>query len=173
MGLPLLFQVGEKVVYPNHGVATIENIGVRSFGPQAERFYLLRLMCSSLTVMVPFSHVDEIGLRKVTRNGQVAKMLEFLSCGKCKCPGDWKDRFKENSEKMRVGDLCQVAEVLKSLLLLQLAKPLSFREKKMLDRARHMLITEVSISRGICEASAVDVLQKALGKAALTLPPAL
>ncbi len=169
----MLFQIGEKVVYPNHGVATIENISIRSFGTQAERFYLLRLMCSSLTVMVPFSHVDEIGLRKVTRNGQVAKMLDFLACGKCKCPGDWKDRFKENSEKMRVGDMFQVAEVLKSLLLLQNVKPLSFREKKMLDRARHMLITELSTSRGIPEASAIDMLQRALAKAALALPLAL
>jgi CarD family transcriptional regulator len=169
----MLFQIGEKVVYPNQGVATIENISTRAFGSQAERFYLLRLLCSSMTVMVPFSHVEEIGLRKVTRNGQVAKVLEFLSCGTCRCAGDWKDRFKENSEKMRAGDLLQIAEVLKSLLTLQLAKPLSFREKKMLDRARHMLITELSISRSIPETAVIDLLEKALAKSSLTLPPPL
>ena len=63
----MTFQVGEKVVYPNHGVGTIENISSRSFGTQQERFYLLRMSPSSMTVMVPFSHVGDVGLRKVTK----------------------------------------------------------------------------------------------------------
>ena len=75
----MTFQVGEKVVYPNHGVGTIENISSRSFGTQSEKFYLLRLSYNSLTVMVPFSHVSHVGLRKVTRNGEVSKMLDFLA----------------------------------------------------------------------------------------------
>src|ERR1017187_1662450 len=111
----MTFQVGEKVVYPNHGVGTIENISSRSFGVQWERFYLLRLGYNSLTVMVPFSHVEQVGLRKITRNGEIAKMLTFLACGECHCSADWKDRFKENSAKMQSGSLLEVAEVLKTL----------------------------------------------------------
>jgi len=168
-----LFQIGEKVVYPNHGIGTIENISTRSFGAQFERFYLLRLTYTSMTVMVPFSHVTEIGLRKVTRNGEVAKVLAYLSehVSKRKC--DWKDRFKENSDKMRNGSLLEIAEVLKSLLVLQMEKPLSFREKRMLDRARHMLITELTISRGLAESDVVALLEKALSHASLTLPAPL
>lgn len=169
----MLFQIGEKVVYPNHGIGTIENISTRSFGEAYERFYLLKLTYNSMTVMVPFSHVEEIGLRKVTRNGEVGRVLCFLADGICKCKGDWKNRFKDNSDKMRNGSLLEIAEVLKTLLILQVEKPLSFREKKMLDRARHMLITELSISRGLGEAQAVDLLQKALAKASLSLPTAL
>lgn len=169
----MTFQIGEKVVYPNQGIGTIENISSRSFGTQAEKFYLLRLLFSSMTVMVPFSHVEEIGLRKVTKNGELARVLGFLSSGECPCCHDWKNRFKENSEKMRVGGLLQVAEVLKALLVVQQDKPLSFREKKMLDRARHMLVTELSISRSLREQEAVDMIQKALAKAGLVLPPAL
>lgn len=169
----MVFQVGEKVVYPNHGVGVIENVSARSFGCQYENFYLLRLTCTSLTVMVPLSHVGDLRLRKVTRNGEIDKVLQFLSKGHCQCHGDWKDRFKENSEKMRSGSLFEMAEVLKSLLLLQLAKPLSFREKRMMDRARHMLITEVAVSRSIPEIQAAEMLHRALTKASLTLPPAL
>ena len=169
----MTFQVGEKVVYPNHGVGTIENITTRSFGSQSERFYLLRLTYNSLTVMVPFSHVGEVGLRKVTKTGEIARVLVYLAAGACKnCP-DWKNRFKINSEKMRSGSLLEVAEVLKGLLILQADKPLSFREKKMLDRARHMLITELSICRGLSESDAIEVLQKSLAKSSLNLPPAL
>src|SRR5579871_354601 len=168
-----LFQIGEKIVYPNHGIGTVENISTRSFGAQAERFYLLRLTYTSMTVMVPFSHVSEIGLRKVTRNGEVVRVLTFLAERMSKRKCDWKDRFKENSDRMRNGSLLEIAEVLKSLLVLQTEKPLSFREKKMLDRARHMLITELTISRGLCESDVVVLLEKSLAQASLTLPAPL
>src|SRR5260370_18179441 len=69
------FQIGEKVVYPNQGIGTIENISTRSFGSQSERFYLLRVRANSTTVMVPFSHVDDVGLRTLTRNATVARPL--------------------------------------------------------------------------------------------------
>lgn len=170
----MTFQVGEKVIYPNHGVATIENISSRTFAGQFERFYLLRLTYASLTVMVPFSHVDDLRLRRVTRNGQLARVVSFLSESKCgQRQLDWKDRFRENTERMREGSLLAVAEVLKSLLTLQTEKVLSFREKKMLDRARHFLITELCTSRGLTEADAAELLDKALGKARLHLPEAL
>jgi CarD family transcriptional regulator len=166
----MTFQLGEKLIYPNHGVATVENISSRAFAGQFERYYLLRLIYNSLTVMVPFSHVGELRLRKVTRNGEVARVLSFLAEGRCRRYQDWKDRFKENSERMRDGSLLAVAEVLKSLLILQSQKPLSFREKKMLDRARHMLITELSTSRGLGEIQAATLLEGALAKAQLHLP---
>ena len=173
MALPISFQIGEKVVYPNHGVGTIENISSRSFGAQFERFYLLRLNGAGLTVLVPFSHVDDVGLRRITRNGEIARVLSFLSEGRCQCSHDWKNRFKENSEKMLRGGLLEIAEVMKTLLMLQLEKPLSFREKKMLDRARHMLTMEISISRAVREPEAVEMLRKALAKASLALPEPL
>ncbi len=169
----MTFQVGEKVVYPNHGVATIENISSRAFAGHFERFYLLRLTYNSLTVMVPFSHVEELRLRKVTRNGEVARVISFLSEGRCRHYQDWKDRFKENTERMRDGSLLAVAEVLKSLLILQTQKPLSFREKKMLDRARHMLAAEFSTSRLMSESEAATMLDQALAKAKLHLPERL
>ncbi len=169
----MTFQIGEKVVYPNQGIGVVENISTRTFGNQLEKFYLLRLVCNSMTVMVPFSHVQDVGLRKVSKNGELERVLAFLGNGTCRCSADWKSRFKENSEKMRVGGLLQIAEVLKSLLLLQLEKPLSFREKKMLDRARQMLVSEISISRGLHESETTALLEKALAKASLTLPPPL
>ena len=169
----MFFQIGEKVVYPNHGVGVIENVSSRSFGCEYEKFYLMRLMCSSLTIMVPLAHASHLHLRKVTRNGEISRVLTYLSTGHCLSKGDWKDRFKENSEKMQSGGLLATAEVLKSLLMLQLTKPLSFREKKMLDRARHMLITEIAASRCIPEGDVAEMLHKALLKASLALPAAL
>ena len=169
----MTFQVGEKVVYPNHGVGTIENISSRTFGNQTEKFYLLRLSANSMTVMVPFSHVEQVGLRKVTRNGDIAKVLSYLSSGENRTCQDWKDRFKENSAKMQSGSLLEIAEVLKCLVLLQAHKPLSFREKKMLERARVMLVTELATSRGLRENEAAELLSRSLCKCNLKFPEPL
>ena len=169
----MTFHVGEKVVYPNQGVATIESISQRSFGTQPERFYLLRLAYSSMTVMVPFSHVQQVGLRPITKNSEVTRMLEFLAAGKPKYAADWKQRYKDNGEKMASGSLLEIAEVFKSLVIIQTDKPLSFREKKMLERARQMLLAEVCASRGLNETQAVDLMNRALSKSSLKFPEAM
>lgn len=166
----MTFQIGDKVVYPNQGVGTIENISIRSFGAASERFYLLRLGCNAMTVMVPFSNAADIGLRRVTKDREISRILSFLSNGWSPVTSDWKLRFKENTIRMQSGDLFQAAEVFKSLLQIHVEKPLSFREKKMLDRARHMLVSEISISRGVSEVLASGMLGRALEKTGLTLP---
>jgi CarD family transcriptional regulator len=166
----MTFQIGEKVVYPNQGVGTIENIRAWALGSQFEKCYLLRMVYGSVTVTVPFSKVAHIGLRHLTKNNEISRVLGYLAGGKCMSASDWKVRFKANSEKMLSGDLLRAAEVLKSLLELQEEKLLSFREKKMLDRSRHMLVTEISIARGIREPEAIVLLQRYLDKAGLTLP---
>src|SRR5665213_2257865 len=166
----MTFQIGEKVIYPNHGVATIENISSRILAGQFQRYYLLRLAYQNLTVMVPTSHADNVGLRKVTRNGEMAKVMDYLTERRCRLSRDWKDRFRENSEKMQNGSLLDGAQVLKGLLRQQVEKQLSFRERKMLDRARHMLTSELCTSRGLTECDAVKALDEALAKAQLRLP---
>jgi CarD family transcriptional regulator len=158
----LAFQVGDKVVYPNHGVGVIEQISSRTIGANVQKFYLLKIKASSLKVEVPFNNVDAVGLRPVVKNGEVNKILSFLMDGKCDNHQDWKYRFKENSDKMRTGSLLEVAIVLKSLLLLAKEKPLSFREKKMLDRARYLLVTELAMVKNSEETEIEDVLNKAL-----------
>jgi len=166
----MTFQIGDKVVYPNQGVGTIENISIRCFGSAFEKFYLLRFGCNSMTVLVPFSNAANIGLRRVTKDREISRVLSYLSNGWSPVNSDWKVRFKENSSKMQSGDLLMAAEVFKGLLQLHLEKPLSFREKKMLERARHMLVSEISSSRNVPEVHATNILQRALAKTGLSLP---
>jgi CarD family transcriptional regulator len=166
------FHIGDKVVYPNHGVGTIEQISSRTIGATVEKFYLLKIKASSLKVMVPFHNVNTVGLRRVVRNGEVQRVLDFLTQGECANSADWKDRFKENSDKMRTGSLLEVAAVLKSLLLLAQSKPLSFREKKMLERARYLLVSELAMAKNWEEIQVEQMLSKALSKAHLRFPEA-
>src|SRR5258708_17379666 len=132
-----VFHIGDKVVYPNHGVGIIEQISSRIMGTTVEKFYLLKIAASSLKVMVPFSNVGNVGMRPVVRNGEVEKIVDYLSSGECINAVDWKDRFKENSDRMRTGSLSDVAAVLKSLLIRCQAKSLPFRVKQMSKRDRH------------------------------------
>ena len=166
----MTFRIGEKVVYPNQGVGTIENISTRSFGSAHEPFYLLRFGLGGMTVLVPFSHASNIGLRRLTKDREISRILSFLSNGWCATSPDWKVRFRQNREKMQGGDLLKAAEVFKSLLQLQIDKPLSFHEKGMLDRAHRMLASEISIARNVPEIRAVSMLERALAKAGIALP---
>lgn len=168
----LSFHIGDKVVYPNHGVGIIEQISSRTIGASVEQFYLLKIKASSLKVMVPFHNVGTVGLRRVVRNGEVQKILDYLTDGECANNTDWKDRFKENSDKMRTGSLLEVAAVLKSLLVLAQSKPLSFREKKMLERARYLLVSELAMAKNWEEFQVEQMLSKALSKARLRFPEA-
>jgi len=166
------FHIGDKVVYPNHGVGIIEQISSRTIGQTVEKFYLLKIKSSSLKVMVPFHSVGAVGLRRVVKNGEVQKIVDFLEDGECDNHADWKYRFKENSDRMRTGSLLEVAAVLKGLLLLSQAKPLSFREKKMLERARYLLVSELAMARNCEEPQIEELLTKALAKSGLHFPEA-
>ncbi len=170
MSVDLSFRVGDKVVYPNHGVGVIEQISSRTIGATVQKYYLLNIKSSSLKVMVPFQNVASVGLRRVVKNGDVQKILDYVITGKCDNHADWKYRFKENSEKMRTGSLMDVAEVLKGLLLLNQTKPLSFREKKMLERARYLLVSELALARNVAEPEVEELLSKALAKCKLKFP---
>jgi len=156
------FHIGDKVVYPNHGVGVIEQISSRTIGTSVEKFYLLKIKSNSLKVMVPFHNVNSVGLRRVVRNGEIQKILDFLTDGECLNNADWKYRFKENSERMRTGSLLEVASVLKGLLMLNQSKPLSFREKKMLERARYLLVSELAMAKNCEERVIEELLSKAL-----------
>jgi CarD family transcriptional regulator len=171
-GSDLNFHIGDKVVYPNHGVGVIEQISSRSIGATIEKFYLLNIKASSLKVMVPCANVGSVGLRRVVRNGEIQKILDYLTDGDAASNGDWKDRFKENSDRMRTGSLLEVAGVLKNLIALHQAKPLSFREKKMLERARYLLVSELAMARDVEETQIEDLLTKALAKSKLRFPEA-
>jgi CarD family transcriptional regulator len=138
------FQVGDKVIYPNHGLGIVEGIEEKTILGTTCGFYHLRIAANDTTVLVPLANVDGVGLRRAIDDGEVDRLFKLLGDGKIDAQQNWKGRFKDNSEKMRTGSIYDVADVLKSLTLLSKSKSLSFREKRMLDRARYLIVTEVS-----------------------------
>ena len=167
------YKIGDKVVYPNHGVGIIEQINFGFLNGRTEKYYMLKIYSSGLKVMVPATNAISVGLRPVIRNGETLKVLTFLEKGKPNSHHDWKHRFKENSERMRTGALIEVAAVLKSLVSLSRTKPLSFREKKMLERAKYLLVSELATARNTSPETMEGALIKSLAKARLQMPSPL
>ena len=138
------FRIGQKVVYPNHGIGTIEQIEQKQIGATFLPFYTLRLAANNSLVLVPVPNAAEVGLRAPISSGECEMLLKTLADDFSAPANDWKDRFKEFSEKMRTGDIFEVAAVLKHLTYLSHLKPLSFREQRMLERSRYLVISELA-----------------------------
>src|SRR5215813_9905314 len=165
--VPVSFKIGEKVVYPNHGIGVIEKITTTEIAGTQSSFYLLRLKATESTVMVPVANASEIGLRAPINNSQCEKLLKALSEDFINPPVDWKDRYKEFLERMKTGDIFHVAEVLKNLTYLAQLKPLSFREKRMLERARYLVVSELAIASKNPEPQIAEIVDLALRKACI------
>src|SRR5437762_10323818 len=143
-GGTVTFEVGDKVIYPNHGLGIVERIEEKTILGTTCGFYHLRIVANDTTVLVPVSNVDGVGLRRAIGDEEVERLFGLLGDGQIDNHQNWKGRFKDNSDKMRSGSIYEVADVLKSLTFLAKSKSLSFREKRMLDRAKFLIISEVS-----------------------------
>ena len=140
----MTFQIGDKVIYPNHGLGVVQGIETKTILGTTCGFYHLRMVANETTVLVPLDNVDGVGLRRAIGDQEVERLFNTLGNGKIDNHQNWKGRFKDNSDKMRSGSIYEVADVLKSLTFLAKSKSLSFREKRMLDRAKFLIISEVS-----------------------------
>ncbi len=141
------FKIGDKVIYPNQGVGVIQEVCQRKIGGQRQKFYLLKITSNNSRVMIPIANVDHVGLRRLCNEKQLESLFDILRDDYCELDQDWKNRYKENIEKMRTGSIFEVATVLRNLYFLSLRKALSFREKKMFDRARELVVSEIAMVR--------------------------
>jgi CarD family transcriptional regulator len=160
------FQVGEKVIYPNHGIGIVESIQTRPTPAGKISLYQLRILANDSRVWIPQQNADGVGLRPVITASEVRKIFNLLSDASIDQHSNWKGRFKENSDKMRTGSLFEVAVVFKGLSHLARKKALSFREKRMLDRAKFLLVSEIAEVERLPMPSVEERLDKALTKSA-------
>ncbi len=158
------YKVGQKVVYPSHGVGSVQKIEKTTLDGVEETFYYLTLFANESTVMVPKQNLDLVGLRKLCTRKQIKELLALLEDGKIDTYKDWKGRYKQNLDKMKTGDLTEVASVLKNLRLVSTKKSLSFREKKMYERAKYFIVSEIEHVNRIAEATAETKVEDALEK---------
>ena len=156
------FRVGQKVVYPNYGVTMVERIESTDWDGAKQDCFHLRLLSNNAQIMVPLANADLVGLRPLGDDDEIGQLFEILEDGNIDTYKDWKGRYKQNLDKMRTGRLIEVSEVLKNLRLVSERKSLSFREKKMYERAKHFIVSEVAHVRNIGEAESQRLVDAAL-----------
>jgi CarD family transcriptional regulator len=164
------FQVGQKVIYPNHGIGVVESIQTRPTPTGKISLYKLRILANDSRVWVPQQNADGVGLRHVITGGDVRKIFIILGDGTIDQHPNWKGRFKENSDKMRTGSIFEVAIVLKGLTFLSRKKALSFREKRMLDRAKFLIVSEIAEVEGKAATFIEEKVERALAKTFEAVP---
>lgn len=142
------FNVGDSAVYPSHGVAVVKRIDERVVGGQTKSFYVLQVVETQMTIMVPVDNADAVGLREIISDKEVLNVYKILKTRDVKIDQTtWNRRFREYSEKIKTGSVYEIAEVLRNLFLLRTAKDLSFGERKMLDQAKALLVKEISLAK--------------------------
>jgi CarD family transcriptional regulator len=159
-----VFRKGDKVIYPHHGAAVIEDLTEREFLGEKKKYFVLRLAYGDLTLMVPVDNTDEVGLREVINDEEVEEVFAVLRKKEARMPTNWSRRFKNHVEKLKSGDIYQVAEVVRNLSIRDKDKGLSAGEKRMLTKARQILISELTFAIGVTEEEAEAKLDEALLK---------
>jgi CarD family transcriptional regulator, regulator of rRNA transcription len=159
-----LFQVGDKVVYPHHGAAIIKGLEEKEVYGQRKKYFVLRLSYGDLTLMVPADNTEEVGIRDVIARDELDKVFKVLRSKECRMPTNWSRRFKTHVEKLRSGDIYQVAEVVRNLARREKEKGLSAGEKRMLSKARQILVSELTFAADVEEKEAEKMLDQVLGR---------
>jgi len=153
-----MFLVGDKIVYPMHGAGIIEAIEEKDILGKCRKYYVLRMPIGEMRVLVPVPLAEqaETGLRAVISRDEVKKVFEILSSEASEEIGNWNRRYRQNMEKLKSGDIFELAEVVRNLTLRDRSKGLSTGEKKMLDNARQLLVSEIVLAENTSEEKVID-----------------
>lgn len=136
--------IGQKVSYPNQGICMVESIEQKKIGERLMSFYLLRILSDDSTIFVPVQNTGTLGIRPVINSKEYRNLINGLSEDFSEVSTDWKNRSREYSEKLQSGDVFKAADVLKKLTFLSHEKKLSFREQTLLEKARFLIVSEVT-----------------------------
>ncbi|MBS3975611.1 MAG: CarD family transcriptional regulator [Syntrophomonadaceae bacterium] len=157
-----MFKIGDKVVYPMHGAGVIEAIEEKEVLGQLRQYYIMRLPIGDMKVMIPLDNVNEVGLREVVDEEGIQQVINILQEKQSTMQASWNRRYRANMEKIKSGDIFEVAEVVRNLVLRDKEKGLSTGEKKMLENARQILISELVLAKNAGEEQVELLLEGAL-----------
>jgi CarD family transcriptional regulator len=157
-----LYNVGDKVVYPHHGAGTVVKREEREVLGEKREYLTIQILHNDMTVQVPADNAEKVGLRTVIDEEQVTLVLKYLTNGGTEMPKNWNRRFKHNRDKMKTGDIFELAEVVRNLSLRDHEKGLSTGEKQMFVKAKKILASELMYAKGMDEEECAEWLEDVL-----------
>jgi len=158
-----VFRVGDKVVYPMHGAGIIEGIEEKEILGEKKRYYIMRIPIGDMRVMIPTDSVAEVGLRFVIDREDIERVIDILGQKSSPMSSNWNHRYRTNMEKIKSGDVFEVAEVVRNLAIRDREKGLSTGERKMFDSAKQILISELALAQDTTREQVEASLQEILG----------
>jgi CarD family transcriptional regulator len=161
-----LYKVGDKVVYPHHGAGTVVKREKREVLGEKREYLTIKILHNDMTVNVPADNAERVGLRKVIDEEAVKKVVKYLTSGGTEMPKNWNRRFKHNRDKMKTGDIYELAEVVRNLALRDGEKGLSTGEKQMYVKAKKILASELMYAKTMSEDEALEWLEETLTEGA-------
>jgi CarD family transcriptional regulator, regulator of rRNA transcription len=165
-----LYKVGDKVVYPHHGAGTVVKREKKEVLGEKREYLTIKILHNDMTVNVPAENCELVGLRKVIDEEAVKKVVKYLTSGGTEMPKNWNRRFKHNRDKMKTGDIFELAEVVRNLALRDVEKGLSTGEKQMYVKAKKILASELMYAKNMTEDEALEWLEETLTEGAKAKP---
>lgn len=157
-----MFKIGDKIVYPMHGAGIIEDIEDKEILGETLPYFILKFPVGNMKIMVPVNNCDDLGIRNIVSENELEKALEVLHECKNDMDSNWNRRYRENLEKLKTGDIMDIAEVVKDLYIMDREKGLSTGEKKMLNNAKQILVSELALVRDLDNEQAEDLIKDCL-----------
>ena len=161
-----MYQIGDKVVYPHHGAGTVVKKEKREVLGEQREYLTIQILHNDMTVQVPADNAEKVGLRTVIDEDQVTQVLKYLTNGGTEMPKNWNRRFKHNRDKMKTGDIFELAEVVRNLALRDHEKGLSTGEKQMFVKAKKILASELMYAKEMTEEQAAEWLDEVVARPA-------
>ena len=153
-----MFNVGDKIVYPMHGAGTIDSIEEKDILGEKQSYYILK-MPSNVKVMIPTAKAEEVGVRNIIDKQSAEKVFTVLSQDETEMEKNWNKRYRDNMDKMKSGDIYEVADVVRNLSFKQKEKGLSTGEKKMLNNAKQILVSELVLTEHATQDEIEDIVE--------------
>ena len=160
-----MFKVGDKIVYPMHGAGTIESIEEKEILGEKQKYYIMKMPVGDIKVMVPTKNAELIGVRDVIGNDAAKNVLDVLKAAPTDMSSNWSKRYRDNQDKMKSGDICEVADVVRNLTFRSKIKPLATGEKKMLSSAKQILISELVLAEAMDQSQVESLIDERIDKA--------
>ncbi len=159
-----MFNIGDKIVYPMHGAGIIEKIEEKVILDEKREYFVVKIPVGDMKVMIPIDNIKEIGVRPVVDMEQIECVVSVLEEGPSQMPDNWNRRYRENMELLKKGDICDVAGVVRNLMVVDKEKGLSTGERKMLATAKQILISELILVKDISNEEATEIVDSAVFK---------
>ncbi len=157
-----MFNIGDSVIYPAHGIAQVEAIERRKLAGDEVDFYVLRIIKKNMSVRVPTSNEDKVGLRRVIQPEEVGRVFEILEGRAVRKYTQWHHRYSENFEKLKTGSIFSTAEVVRDLSALKRKKNLAIKESRMMDDARGLIVSEIAFTQNVPEEQIAEKVDRLL-----------